>query len=290
MKALHIILASVGLSLLCSFVELPVSTGDFKVDGVSYEVNNRRQGQEIVPTVTVCSGSLIPGTGQLVIPEKIDFGGTVYTVGRIDFDAFKGRTDLKEIVLPESVTNIFSCAFDGCVNLGSINIPEGVDMIDIWCFRNCKKLRDLTLPASVGKIEHGAFDGCGLRTLTLGEGLGVFDSYEAFAGSHNGLNLDRLTVTAPRCQLKDVRAKLLVFKGKMFTLSSNFRGKQQNTMISEMVLENVDAPFPLWDKGIAQDFAAKCTVYVPDRLVNDFRSDADWSRFKEIKPLSACKL
>lgn len=291
MKIKNLLVTAAATLLLCSFAELPVSTGDFKVDGISYEVKKRRVGNEVVSTdtVTVCSGSLIPASGKLVIPEKIDFGGSIYTVGIIDFDAFKGRMDIKEAVLPPSITKIYSCAFDGCENLEKINIPEGVDMIDIWCFRKAKKLRDLTLPASVTKVDHGAFDRSGIRTLTLGEGLTSFSSYDAFMQSQTSLYLDLFTVKAPRCELKDIRAKLMVFKGKSFTLGKSRYRQDNDSRIGTILLENVDAPFELWEKGIVLPFASKCTVYVPDRLVNDFSSHPDWRHFKEIKPISKFK-
>lgn len=293
MKIRQIIMAAVATLLLCSFTKLPVSKGEFQVDGVSYEVKNRRVGDQIVKTdtVSVCAGSRIAADGKVVIPEKIDFGGTLYTVGRIYLHAFEDRVDLRQIVLPPSVNEVCNSAFRGCVNLESINIPDGVDEIGIRCFRDCKKLRDLTLPASVTKVKGGAFDRCGLRTLTLGEGLKSFNGYDAFMGTDKQMNLDLLTVMASECRLKDVRCKVLDFKGKTMTFATNgLPAKWKcNTQIETLLLPAVDGAFPVWDKGKPQDFAAKCTVYVPDRLVNEFRANPEWRAFKEIKPISSYK-
>lgn len=294
MKIHHIILTTLSLLLLSSFTGVPVAKGDFQVDGISYEVKKRRISDDNVvttDTVTVCAGSYIPESGRLVIPEKIDFGGTVFTVGEIAFHAFEDREELREIQLPPSITYIGGAAFSGCTNLTNINIPDGIEQIGISCFARCKSLRTLSLPASVEKVKSGAFDNSGLRSLTLGAGVGSFNGFEVFMSTDKPMNLDLLTVMAPECRLTDVRSKVVDFEGKRLILASNgFPAKWKcNTQIETLLLPEVDGPFAVWKEGKALPFASKCTVYVSDRLVSEFKKASEWKHFKDIKPISSYK-
>lgn len=100
----------------------------------------------------------------VVIPDEI--GGA--PVGEIGFYAFEAKTNLKTVVMPETVTKICECAFCGCTSLYAINIPQNLKEIQRGAFVDCAALTDMTLPVSVTKVCEEAFTGCtGLTSLTI---------------------------------------------------------------------------------------------------------------------------
>jgi hypothetical protein len=90
--------------------------------------------------------------------------GSSYVSG----SAFYGHSTLKEIHLPEAVTNIGSDAFQSCSALETIDIPGKVTM-NTNCFRSCGSLVDVTIPHAV-RLYADVFHDCQkLRSLILPE-------------------------------------------------------------------------------------------------------------------------
>ena len=135
----------------------------------------------------------------IVTPAAVDaFGATIISneyvgskgilifdddVTQIGDNAFKNRSTLTGITIPETVTSIGDYAFAGCTNLGSPNtpvsmtqmlralspfrsretsivIPDGVTSIGDYAFQDCTSLTSITIPNSVTSIGEGAFSGC----------------------------------------------------------------------------------------------------------------------------------
>lgn len=63
-----------------------------------------------------------------------------------DTATFKNCTELREVVLPSTLTDI-TCAFYGCTNLNTINL-ENISILGQWAFRGCDNLHlgELYLP------------------------------------------------------------------------------------------------------------------------------------------------
>ena len=95
----------------------------------------------------------------LVIPNSItSIGGFT----------FYGCSSLTSVTIPNSVTSIGSSAFSGCSGLTSITIPNSVTSIGSGAFSGCLSLTSVTIPNSVTSIGSGAFSGCfGLTSVTI---------------------------------------------------------------------------------------------------------------------------
>ena len=97
-------------------------------------------------------------------------------------DAFSGCRNLKEIILPSSITSIGGGTFSGCTNLKEINIPSGVTRIGSKAIVRCTNLQKIILPSSVTNIGNYAFAGCAnLQEIILPSsitsiGNGIFSS------------------------------------------------------------------------------------------------------------------
>ena len=69
--------------------------------------------------------------------------------------------EVKDLVIPGSVTAIPDFSFPNCSYLTSITIPNSVTTIGCSAFEGCSGLTSLTIPKNVTSIGEKAFNGCG---------------------------------------------------------------------------------------------------------------------------------
>lgn len=124
----------------------------------------------------VCGDGNIKITGYTGKDEKVEIpaeieGRKVTSVGMNAFENCVTKVkgfDLKEVVIPETVTEIGEHAFDSCMWLEKINIPSGVTEIKDGTFAQCSKLKEVVLPYDTEKIGESAFYLCsGLEKVSL---------------------------------------------------------------------------------------------------------------------------
>ena len=90
-------------------------------------------------------------------------------------DAFCS-SEVKKVILPDSVQIIGMCAFTGATNLEEVFIPEGIKEIGTQAFMHCGMLNSVTIPNSVYSIGAGAFDGCNnLMTVQISKDHPVYE-------------------------------------------------------------------------------------------------------------------
>ena len=84
----------------------------------------------------------------------------------------RGIKNVEELVIPEGVTEIESCAFGGLKSLKKVQFPSSLKKIGDNAFNNCSSLESITLPEGFETLEWGAFSGCtGLKSVTLPDSL-----------------------------------------------------------------------------------------------------------------------
>lgn len=86
--------------------------------------------------------------------------------------AFNYAEKVTSITLPDSVTQIGTCAFYGCSGLQEINLGTGLIEIQASAFEECSSLTEVVIPDSVQFIGEAAFGGCkNLISVTIGAGV-----------------------------------------------------------------------------------------------------------------------
>lgn len=120
------------------------------------------------------------GLTTINIPNTISYGGYTFYVKRIDYKAFAGCQNLKNITvggnvniihdyafqgctgitninLSPYVTSIYGYVFDGCTSLSSVTLGDRVYSISANAFRNCTALMNIDIPGSISEIGKDAF-------------------------------------------------------------------------------------------------------------------------------------
>ena len=121
-------------------------------------------------------------TGNIIIPEKVNYKGTEYSVTDIGNRAFWCCDGLTSVTIPNSVTSIGSQAFYKCSGLTSLTIPNSVTSIGSYAFCDCDGLTSVNFNAtnctSMGSFDYPVFSGCSnLSTLSIGENVTNIPDY-----------------------------------------------------------------------------------------------------------------
>ncbi len=108
---------------------------------------------------------------QLNIPETVKY------IGRRTFEEC---TSLQTINFSEGISEIDELAFYGCSSLNSIMLPDSVKRIGAYAFRSCEALKSVKLPEGITEIEKAVFRGCSsLASIKLPDSVKIIDE-EAF--------------------------------------------------------------------------------------------------------------
>ena len=99
------------------------------------------------------------------------YGCTSLTSVVVDEDnpVFDSRDNCNAIIETASNTLVAGCI--------TTKIPEGITAIGSWAFGGFKDLTSITLPNSLNRIEQSAFNGSGLREITLPENVTYIGVY-----------------------------------------------------------------------------------------------------------------
>ena len=85
---------------------------------------------------------------------------------KIGISCFDGAL-IKQIAIPDTVTEIGDGAFNYCEQLASIALPSGLQKISSRMLADCRSLTSITIPASVTEIASQAFTSSGLTSITI---------------------------------------------------------------------------------------------------------------------------
>lgn len=146
----------ISVVLIC-FALTGMAQTTFNVDDLNYQVNP--DGTSVTLTGHVNG---YDATGELNIPESVNYEGTDYTVTTIGNSAFLYYFYLTSLTIPNSVTTIEDGAFAYCSGFtGDLIIPNSVTTIGASAFFQCSGFDGtLTIGESVNYIGDYAFRQC----------------------------------------------------------------------------------------------------------------------------------
>ena len=210
--------------------------------------------------------------------------------------------------------------FNSCYSLEKINIPEGVERIESESFSSCSSLQSLTLPNSLKyfnsralrhclKFKYIDWQDCELETLELSNGCtlpvvslpkkirnitctnrdgGKAEGFTLFYPNFPGdipetfvlpssiktFEPARLfgenTVQSSSTEICPLNKLYVLFGNVPMDISEDFFG-----YYSVLVNKQTQEQFP-------QTWANQCTLYVPENLVDAYKSHAVWGKFPNI--------
>lgn len=129
-------------------------------------------------TITGCTEL----TADLVIPSQVYEDGIAYNVTAIGASAFKDKSVLESVTIPEGVTSIGSKAFYNCYRITSLTFPKSLKTIGSSAFAYCTRLTEVTLPEGLTNINSSAFNKCtGMTSVTISSTVTSIGS-SAFSG------------------------------------------------------------------------------------------------------------
>ena len=169
-----------------SYFDAGAGTGGAVVPIYTYTLDDANRA-----TITGYNGSATA----LYIPGEID-GHEVVAIGD---RAFQNRTDLKTVMIPDSVTKISGMAFYGCSGLENVTLSKNLKSLGSSTFGNCDGLTQIEIPKSLERAGDdyfasyapGAFSGCkNLEHISFEEGITEI-AYKLFS---NCTGLEEITI------------------------------------------------------------------------------------------------
>ena len=146
---------------VCMGIILHISkVAAFEVDGMNFTINAQNR--------TASVSYLKTYSGDIIIPEKIEYNTQQLDVVGIGEGAFKNCTSISSVFIPKTITYIGRGAFTGCLGMESINIPGSVKTVGAYAFSNCQNLAEVNIEDGVQEISDDVFAACkSLKTLVF---------------------------------------------------------------------------------------------------------------------------
>lgn len=175
-------------------------------DGIEYEVIQIGNGDKVAEfegEITISEGITTAGQNAFYFCRGITKVNLPTSLKQIQYQAFRGTTNLKSISLPKGLevlgnrafnaSGITSIVIPGTVKTVEVNaflqsyieqatIEDGVEILDSAAFRLCG-LKEITIPGSVKEIKDSCFSEIlGLSKVTINNGVEKIDG-GAFYGT-----------------------------------------------------------------------------------------------------------
>jgi len=115
----------------------------FSVDDITYSVILDSYGGKhgIVAVKSLSTQGKNKSMLNLVIPGVVSYNGNKYKVGVINYDAFKGQSNIMRVYIRYNVTRIAQSAFENCANLSTVYMPSSLTNVGYRAFGGCVTLR-----------------------------------------------------------------------------------------------------------------------------------------------------
>lgn len=196
-----------------------------------------------------------------------------------DYLTFKGNA------LPESVNILGDSCFSECTSLVLNKFPSRVTVIPNYCFYNCWNLTGYMDLSNVTKIGSWAFSSTKISSVTLSEELLKLPS-ECFRST----NLVTITIPSKISEIPSScftgcnLLEQIFFKGDINTIkSSSFYGC---TSLSQFDLRN-NTVVPTLSSVDSLKHASGCKIVIPNSLYDTWTTATNWSGLTDVQWIRA---
>lgn len=255
----HKTFINICLTLIALCWTMTIQAQTATVDGINYSLNADAKTAEVTG-ITI--------SGDIVIPEKITVDGVEYSVEGMYRYVFKNCESITSVKMP-SVRYLPENTFEECSNLTSVDMPS-VTNIGSRAFKNCGSLTSVNMP-SVTDISSYAFDGCSSLTSVDMPLVTNISSY-AFSSCSSLTSVDMPLVTRigdyafGGCPIR----KLYLPTTLTSIAEYCFASTREITLAATTPVAL--ATNALWNYVV---------IRVPESAVNDYRTAAGWSNYKD---------
>ena len=216
----------------------------------------------------------------LVIPSSIT---------SINPDAFYGCNNLSSVTIPNSITSIGSSAFELCSSITSFIIPNSVKSIGGCAFRWCTGLTNITIPNSVTSIESGVFQGCSsLISVTIPNSITLIDN-DSFRGCTSLVTVNiPNSVTYIGSQTFDGCTGLtsVIIGSGVKKIGDNSNGNSFRSCQGLSDVYCLAAMVPsTYSNTFENSYTEYATLHVPEPALENYKATEPWSKFGTIVAL-----
>ena len=230
---------------------------------------------------------------------KIDFGNTSANPLNYAEKLKLNGSEIKDLVIPNDITEIKNYAFEGCTGLTSVTIPNSVTSIGDGAFSDCTGLTSVTIPNSVTSIGDYAFYDCdGLTEVNISDLSAwckiVFEDYDSNPLYYakklklNGSEIKDLVIPNDITEIKNsafygcTGLTSVVIGKSVKTISENAFNYTRNL---KTIISLNPTPPSCVNSPFYSDNYSEATLYVPkDSYAKYFINDV-WGKFKNIKKI-----
>ena len=146
----RIFCALLALVLVVGYAPAPASQAD--------DIQDNQCGKNL--TWTIDNGVLeVTGTGDFF----------EYSYNTFPWDEYR-RSEIKEVIIGEGVTNVGAHAFQMCYNLTKVTLPSTITQIGEYAFHD-SPIEEITVPVGVSDIGVYAFGETKIKSLVIPEGV-----------------------------------------------------------------------------------------------------------------------
>ena len=279
---------------LAVLLSLPMLAEEVEIDGINYELISKARQATVIKK---SSGKYF---GEVVIPESVEHEGAAYSVTsigssafrdcsgltsvhisdiaawcKIDFEDFASNPldyahhlylngeEVKDLVIPNSVTSIGDYAFEYCSGLTSVTIGNSVTSIGSGAFGGCSGLTSVIIGNSVTSIGSSAFGGCsGLTSVTIGNSVtSIGDAAFAYCSGLTSVTIGSGVESIGKYAFSYCPELLDVY----------------------CYAEKVPSTY---SNAFDSSYPKNATLHVPDASIDSYKATAPWSSFGRIVGLS----
>ena len=119
--------------------------------------------------------------------EKINLPSTLIIIGKQSFY----KTNITELIIPDTVSQIPSYSFYGCNKLKTVVFGKRIESIDESAFYNCTSIETVVIPETLSKLGDYCFRGC----TSLKK---VFIPKNTFIGENSFYGCNELVIYTPK--------------------------------------------------------------------------------------------